>query len=60
MTKENLDKQLTGQASATPFMTVKDGQSKSRSHSPHNNYNQRQVTFDRHGELDQKIENCLI
>ena len=35
-------------------MTVKDAKSNSKSDSPLNPYNQGLVTFDRHGEVDQK------
>ena len=37
-------------------MTVKDCRSNGRHHSHHNPHNHRQVTVDRYGELDQKID----
>ena len=42
MTKEKHDRQITGQASSTPFMTVKVSQTSSRPYSPQGN---RYVTF---------------
>ena len=56
MTKERLDRQLTGKVSATPFMKLKNGKSNSRPHSPHNLCKHRQVTFDKHGSIDQKTD----
>ena len=42
LTKEKLDRQLTGQASATPFMSIWDG-------------HQRKVSFDTKEKLGDKI-----
>ena len=56
MTNKKLDGQVTGQASATPFMTLEDGKSNSRPHSSHHPYSHGQITFDRYGELYQKID----
>ena len=35
VTREILDRQMTGQASTSPFITGKDGQSNSRPHNHH-------------------------
>ena len=43
LTKANLDKQLTGQTSAIPFMTIRDG------------YHHRKVSFDTKEELGDMI-----
>ena len=42
MDKEKLDRQLTDQTSAIPFVTVKDGKSYSVPRGPHNPYRHRQ------------------
>ena len=47
MTKEKLDRQLTGQSSSTPVMSIRDG---------HN----RKVPFDTKEDLDGKIENLAV
>ena len=47
LTKEKLDRQLTGQSSATPFMNIRDG---------HN----RKVSFDRREELGDKIDKLAV
>ena len=44
LTKEKLDKQLTGQTSTSPFISVKDG-------------TERQVSFNTRDELGDKIGN---
>ena len=56
MTKGKCDKQFGGEPSSITFRSVKDDQSNSSSHSPHNADSYRQVTFYRYGELDQKID----
>ena len=47
LTKEKLDRQLTGQSSSTPFMSIRDG---------HN----RKVLFDTKEELGDKIDKLVI
>ena len=47
MTKEKLDKQLAGQASASPFMSIKEGASK-------------KVSFDTRDKLGDKIDKLTI
>ena len=44
LTKESIDRQLAGQSSLTPFMSMKDG------------YNSKKVTFDMQDSLDTKID----
>ena len=44
LTKEKIDRQLAGQSSLTPFMSIKDG------------YNIKKVTFDMQDSLDDKID----
>ena len=46
-TKEKLDKQLEGQFSSTPFMSIKDG-------------HDRKVSFDTRDELANKIDKLVI
>ena len=47
LTKEKLDRQLTGQASVTPFMSIRDG-------------HQRKVSFDTKEELGDKIDKLAV
>ena len=47
LTKEKLDKQLTGQASTSPFMSIREGAS-------------RKVSFDTRDELGDKIEKLTV
>ena len=47
LTKEKIDKQLVGQTSSTPFMSVRDGQIK-------------RVTFDTADNLEQKIDRLTV
>ena len=47
LTKEKIDKQLAGQTSSTPFMSVKDGLSK-------------RVTFNAVDDLEQKIDRLTV
>ena len=47
LTKEKLDKQLTGQTSTSPFMSVKDG-------------TQRRVSFNNRDELEDKINKLTV
>ena len=47
LTKEKLDKQLAGQASASPFMSIREGVS-------------RMVSFDTRDKLGDKIDNLTI
>ena len=47
LTKEKLDRQLTGQSSSTPFMSIRDG---------HN----RKVSFDTREELGDKIDKLAV
>ena len=47
LTKEKLDRQLTGQSSSTPFMSIRDG---------HN----RKVSFDTKEELGDKIDKLAV
>ena len=46
MTKEKIDRQLTGQTSSTPFMSIRDG------------YNKR-VTFNATEGVEQKIDKLM-
>ena len=47
MTKEKLDKKLTGQTSTSPFMSVKDG-------------TERRVSFNTRDELGDKIDKLTV
>ena len=47
MTKEKLDKQLTGQGSASPFMNIRDG-------------TDRRVSFSTRDELGDKIDKLTV
>ena len=47
MTKEKLDKQLTGQNSASPFMNIRDG-------------TERKVSFKTRDELGDKIDKLTV
>ena len=47
LTKEKIDKQLVGQASSTPFMSVRDSQSK-------------RVSFNTADDLEQKIDRLTV
>ena len=47
MTKEKLDKQLTGQTSSSPFMTVRDG-------------TERRVSFNTRDKLGDKINKLTV
>ena len=47
LTKERIDKQLAGQTSSTPFMSVRDSQSKI-------------VSFNTAGNLEQKIDTLTV
>ena len=47
LTKEKLDKQLTGQASTSPFMSIREGTS-------------RKVSFDTRDELGDKIDKLTV
>ena len=47
LTKEKLDRQLTRQSSATPFMSIRDGHS-------------RKVSFDTKEELGDKIDKLAV
>ena len=47
MTKEKLDKQLTGQTSASPFMSIREGVS-------------RRVSFDTRDKLGDKIDKLTV
>ena len=47
LTKEKIDRQLSGQSSSTPFMSIKD------------NHNRR-VTFDTGDELGDKIDKLTV
>ena len=47
LTKEKLDRQLTGQSSSTPFISIKDGHS-------------RKVSFDTKEELGDKIDKLVV
>ena len=47
LTKEKIDKQLMGKTSSTPFMSVRDGQSKS-------------ITFNTADDLEQKIDRLTV
>ena len=47
LTKEKIDKQLAGQTSSTPFMSVKDGLSK-------------RVIFNATDDLEQKIDRITV
>ena len=44
ITKEKIDRQLAGQLSSTPFMSIKD------------NYNDKRITFDMQDGLEEKID----
>ena len=44
LTKENIDRQLAGESSSLPFMSIKD------------NYNNKKVTFDRWYRFKEKID----
>ena len=44
LTKEKIDRHLSGQSSLTPFMSIKDG------------YSSKKVAFDMHDSLDDKID----
>ena len=47
LTKEKLDKQLTGQSSSSPFMSIREGPS-------------RRVSFDTREELNDKIDKLTV
>ena len=47
LTKEKLDKQLTGQNSASPFMNIRDG-------------TERKVSFNTRDELEDKIDKLTV
>ena len=47
LTKEKIDRQLSGQSSSTPFMSIKDNHS-------------RRVTFDKGDELGGKIDKLTV
>ena len=47
LTKEKVDRQLAGETSSTPFMTVRDG------------FNKR-VTFDMTDSVEQKIDKLMV
>ena len=47
LTKEKLDKQLTGQSSTSPFMSIREGAS-------------RRVSFDKREELNDKIDKLPV
>ena len=47
LTKEKIDKQLVGQTSSTPFMSVRDSQSK-------------RVSFNTADDLEQKIDRLIV
>ena len=47
LTKEKIDKQLVGQTSSTPFMSVRDSQNK-------------KVTFNTTDNLEQKIDRLTV
>ena len=47
LTKEKQDRQVTGQSSSTPFMSIRDG---------HN----RKVSFDMRDELGDNIDNLMV
>ena len=47
LSKERLDRQLTGQSSSTPFMSIRDG-------------HQRRISFDTKEELGNKIDKLVI
>ena len=47
-TKEKLDRQLTGQLSSTPFMSIRDG------------HHHRKVSFDTREELGDKIDTLVV
>ena len=47
LTKEKLDKQLTGQASTSPFMSIREGAS-------------RRVSFDTRDKLGDKIDKLMV
>ena len=47
LTKEKLDKQLTGQSSSSPFMSIREGPN-------------RRVSFDTREELNDKIDKLMV
>ena len=47
LTKEKIDRQLAGENSSTPFMSIKEGFSK-------------KVTFDMMGGIEQKIDKLMV
>ena len=47
LTKEKIDRQLAGQTSSTPFMTIRDGYSK-------------RVTFDATDDIEQKLDKLMM
>ena len=47
LTKEKLDKQLTGQTSTSPFMSIREGAN-------------RKVSFDTRDELEDKIDKLTV
>ena len=47
LTKEKLDKQLTGQASTSPFMSIREGA-------------RRKVSFDTRDKLEDKIDKLMV
>ena len=47
LTKEKIDKQMAGQTSSTPFMSVRDGLNK-------------RVTFNAMDDLEQKIDRLTV
>ena len=48
LTKEKIDRQLAGQSSSTPFMSIKDS------------YNNKKVTFDTQDGLEDKIDRLTV
>ena len=48
LTKEKIDRQLAGQSSSTPFMSIKDS------------YNSKKVTFDMQDRLEDKIVRLTV
>ena len=49
LTKEKIDRQLAGQSSSTPFMSMKDS-----------NINNKKVTFDTQNGLEEKIDRLTV
>ena len=47
LTKEKIDKQLAGQSSSTPFMSMRDSQGK-------------KVSFNTHDDIEQKIDKLMV